>query len=327
MVFSSTTFLFLFLPIVLAGYLVISLPGMLRDQSSHWNQARNLWILAASLVFYAWGEPVLIVVMLTSAVVDFTCGLGIAGVVFGRSPVVQLTENEPRSTSQKMWLIISLGFGLGLLSLFKYSGFAIASFNSLVADVGLAHYAWKDAPKLALPLGISFYTFQSMSYTIDVYRGKVKANPNLFNYLCFVTLFPQLIAGPIVRYSRIATELTKRSLSWSLFSSGVQRFIVGLSKKVLIANALAIPADKIFALPSTQLSLGYAWIGILAYTMQLYFDFSGYSDMAIGLGRMLGFHFGENFDYPYISASIAEFWRRWHISLSTWFRYHLNNSG
>jgi alginate O-acetyltransferase complex protein AlgI len=195
----------------------------------------------------------------------------------------------------------------------------VDTFNSLVPEAWQLH----DVIRVTLPLGISFYTFQSMSYTIDVYRGRVKATRNIIDFSCFVTIFPQLVAGPIVRYSQIGEALVDRRINMNLFASGVQRFIIGLAKKVLIANTVAKAADAIFALPESQLTLPMAWIGLLAYTLQIYFDFSGYSDMAIGLGRMLGFRFPENFNYPYIARSIREFWRRWHMSLSTWFRDYL----
>jgi alginate O-acetyltransferase complex protein AlgI len=237
--------------------------------------------------------------------------------------VIQINPIErkgaPRTPLQRSGLVLSLTSNLLFLGFFKYFNFGVDSYNALVPD------AWRlnDVMQVALPLGISFYTFQSMSYTIDVYRGHVKATRNLLDFACFVTLFPQLVAGPIVRYCDVAYQLVHRKMSSQLFSSGVVRFVFGLGKKVLIANTVARSADAIFALPLDQITTIQAWTATVCYTLQIYYDFSGYSDMAIGLGRMFGFEFLENFNYPYIARSIQEFWRRWHISLSTWFRDYL----
>jgi alginate O-acetyltransferase complex protein AlgI len=271
--------------------------------------ASNTFILASSLLFYFWGEAWLVLVMLTSTVIDYFCGLAI-----GKSSNIKY---------RKVFLAISITANLSLLAFFKYFGFGLDSYNLLVDSLGLTNLGAANFLEIALPLGISFYTFQSMSYTIDVYRRDVEPTRNFFGFACFVTMFPQLVAGPIVRYRDVATQIVDRTINRDLFTSGFLRFIIGLGKKVLIANALAAPADKIFAIPTEQLTPGLAWLGIACYTLQIYFDFSGYSDMAIGLGRMLGFTFPENFNYPYFSKSIQEFWRRWHISLSSWFRDYL----
>ena len=230
-----------------------------------------------------------------------------------------LVDGGRRTALQHTGLGLSICSNLAFLLFFKYFNFGIDSFNSVVPD------SWQlnDVIKVALPLGISFYTFQSMSYTIDVYRGHVKATRNLIDFGAYVTLFPQLVAGPIVRYSTIADQLIHRVISLESFSYGLQRFILGLAKKVLIANTLARTADWAFSLSENELTAPLAWAGIICYSLQIYYDFSGYSDMAIGLGHMFGFKFLENFNYPYISRSIQEFWHRWHISLSTWFRDYL----
>ncbi|WP_417603124.1 MBOAT family O-acyltransferase [Owenweeksia hongkongensis] len=221
---------------------------------------------------------------------------------------------------RKIGLTISLIFNLAILGYFKYLDFTFDNLSRIAHSFGFAQGTIPDVAGIALPIGISFFTFQTMSYTIDVYRGNVKADNNLLNFATYVCLFPQLVAGPIVRYSDISHQLNLRIISSDKFADGCERFIIGLAKKVLIANSFAAIADDIFKQNLQDLSTPYAWLGILAYTFQIYFDFSGYSDMAIGLGKMLGFDFPENFNYPYISKSIREFWRRWHISLSTWFR-------
>jgi alginate O-acetyltransferase complex protein AlgI len=224
---------------------------------------------------------------------------------------------------EKFGLAFSICSNLAFLGVFKYFNFGVESYNRLVEVMGLSGLMLKDTLKITLPLGISFYTFQSMSYTIDVYRGQIQATRKLIDFACYVTMFPQLVAGPIVRYRDIANQLVSRMITRELFASGVSRFILGLGKKMIIANTLSVVAENIFELPTNKLSCSVAWLGSIAYTIQIYFDFSGYSDMAIGLGRMLGFDFKENFNYPYISKSVQEFWRRWHISLSTWFRDYL----
>ncbi len=293
MVFSSVIFIFFFLPIVLLIYHLSS------------NRYKNLILLFASLFFYAWGETIIVFVMLTSAVVDFLCGLII------------------ESGRKKTGLIISICSNLLFLGFFKYFNFTFDNFNIILNWLDINSERFRNVPNIALPIGISFYTFQTMSYTIDVYRGNVKANRNFIEFAAFVTMFPQLVAGPIVRYIDIHKQLKKKNISIANFNQGIERFVIGLAKKVLIANSFAIIADTVFATPTNELATSWAWIGIIAYTFQIYFDFSGYSDMAIGLGKMFGFDFLENFNYPYISRSIKEFWRRWHISLSSWFRDYL----
>jgi alginate O-acetyltransferase complex protein AlgI len=296
MVFSSITFLFFFLPVFLLGYLCVGKRG------------RNLFLLLASLFFYLWGEQLFVLVMLASIVMNYFFGLlldqdGIQG-----------------SRAAKFLLAAALVANLGMLGFFKYANFAVDNLSLLLS--------WRNMPlmhlqKAHLPIGISFFTFQAMSYLIDLYRQEYKAQKNPLYLGLYISLFPQLIAGPIVRYSDIAEHIKKRTVSLHDFACGVERFIFGLGKKILIANPMGLMADHIFGMQTELLSTGTAWLGIICYTLQIYFDFSGYSDMAIGLGRMFGFHFLENFNYPYISRSIREFWRRWHISLSTWFRDYL----
>lgn len=293
MLFSSPVFLFLFLPFTLFIYYLLP------------QKAKNLFLLLVSLCFYTWGEKELVILIILSTLIDYSCGL--------------IIQNGRR----KVGLILSIVFNLGILAYFKYSGFV---FTNLVDFLGWFNVSLKDAyafSNIALPLGISFYTFQTMSYTIDVYRGEVKANKNLIEFATYVTSFPQLIAGPIVRYKTIAKELSHRKVTPLLMSQGIERFIIGLAKKMLVANNCALLADNIFNLHHDNLSAGLAWLGVIAYSFQIYFDFSGYSDMAIGLGKLLGFNFPENFNYPYTATSIREFWKRWHITLSTWFRDYL----
>ena len=290
MVFSSVIFLFWYLPAVLAVYYLIP------------RKYRNLWLFAVNLVFYGWGEPVYIFLMLFSVAINYVSGRLIA------------LWRQDRPKKAKAALIVNTAVNLLLLIVFKYSDLLVSTFNSLFG-------AGVRAPGLALPIGISFYTFQSMSYPIDVYRGDAACQRDFIKFGTFVSLFPQLIAGPIVRYKDIADRLEDRRESIEQFSSGAARFAVGLGKKVLLANNIGALWDRYAA--ASSLTLAGAWLGALAFSLQLYFDFSGYSDMAIGLGRMLGFEFLENFRYPYISRSVTEFWRRWHISLGTWFRDYL----
>lgn len=293
MVFSSFVFLLAFLPIVLLLYYLC--PARLR----------NLVLLVFSLVFYAWGEPVYVLIMLFSIVFDYANGR-----------LIEHFKNKNCPGKAKAALIVDLCGNLAILGFFKYTDFVIGSINSITgAGLSLLH--------IALPIGISFYTFQTMSYTIDVYRGEVAAQKNILTFATYVTLFPQLIAGPIVQYKTIAEQMEHRKENTSDFSEGIHRFMIGLGKKVLIANNIGALWDAIAVLPVDGLAAGTAWLGALAYTFQIYFDFSGYSDMAIGLGKMFGFHFLENFNYPYISKSITEFWRRWHISLSSWFKEYV----
>lgn len=293
MIFSSVLFLFSFLPLVLGLYYLAP------------NKMKNFVLLIVSLIFYTWGEDKIVVVMLLSAMIDFSCGL--------------LIERGNR----KIGLALSICTNLSFLLFFKYFNFAFENYNYVVATLGLEGAIFHNIPQIALPIGISFYTFQTLSYTIDVYRGTVKANHNFINFATYVTMFPQLVAGPIVRYADINEQLANKHISIDDFSIGIERFIIGLAKKVLIANTFATIADSIFTLDAADVSTPFVWLGIIAYSFQIYFDFSGYSDMAIGLGRMFGFRFLENFNYPYISTSIKEFWRRWHISLSSWFRDYL----
>ncbi|WP_226529302.1 MBOAT family O-acyltransferase [Metabacillus niabensis] len=290
MVFSNLVFLFLFLPIVLVIYFLSP------------QKLRNTILLLASLVFYAWGEPKYVLLMLFSVFINYLFGL--------------LVEFGSSNRKKKFFLSIAVIVNLIILGFFKYMNFIVANLNELF------HLSIEMDP-IPLPIGISFFTFQAMSYVVDVYRKDAPAQRNLLDLSLYISLFPQLIAGPIVRYNTVADQIKKRITSFSKFSDGVSRFILGLAKKVLIANPLGGIADEIFALPAESLTTGTAWIGIIAYTLQIYFDFSGYSDMAIGLGKMFGFEFEENFNYPYISRSISEFWRRWHISLGTWFKDYL----
>ena len=294
MVFSSPIFLFLFLPIVLAVNFLLPI------------RLRNLWLLIMSLIFYGWGEPRFVLVMIASIVVNFALGLWVDRV-------------RGRPAARRV-MALGIALNIGLLAVYKYANFAVDNLNTVLAALGAAPIPL--AP-IALPIGISFFTFQAFSYVIDVERrdGPVQKNP--LDVALFVSLFPQLIAGPIVRYRDVAAQIVERTITREGFTRGVERFLIGLGKKMLIANTVAVPADAIFAIPADQLTAGVAWLGVVCYALQIYYDFSGYSDMAIGLGLMLGFHFLENFNYPYISRSMTEFWRRWHISLSTWFRDYL----
>ena len=293
MVFSSLYFLFLYLPVVLLVYYLVPL------------RFRNLVLLVFNLIFYAWGEPVYIVIMFVSIAIDYTHGM-----------LVSKCKRKGNLRGAKMAVASSVIFNLALLFFFKYWDFVAGS----LAAIGL-----NFMPKLglSLPIGISFYTFQTMSYTIDVYRGDAQEQRNIVTFGTFVTLFPQLIAGPIIRYKDLDDQLRERSHTADKFASGIQIFIIGLAKKVLLANNIGMLWDAYKATPVSQLTVAGAWLGVLAFAFQIYFDFCGYSDMAIGLGRMFGFEFIKNFDYPYISRSITEFWRRWHISLGTWFREYL----
>lgn len=290
MVFSSTIFLCVYLPLVLLGYYICPKKG------------RNLFLLIVSLVFYAWGEPKYVFLMIFSILVNY---------IFGRL----MDKNRGRQKRMKLLLVLSVVIDIGLLSVFKYTDFIITNVNAIFGSSF-------DLLKIALPIGISFYTFQAMSYTIDVYRDDVRVQKNLIDFGMYITMFPQLIAGPIVRYADVQDQLAERSVTTADFSEGVMRFVVGLGKKVLLANQMGAVWSEIYALGGDVSAL-MAWTGAIAYTFQIYFDFSGYSDMAIGLGRMFGFKFPENFRYPYQSVSITDFWRRWHITLSTWFKEYL----
>jgi alginate O-acetyltransferase complex protein AlgI len=311
MVFSSHLFVFWFLPTVLAVYYLLP------------RRARHAGLTLASYLFYGWTNPLFMVLMLSSTVVDYLCGLGMAGRLGKRfrEPIESLEPGGPRSRGQRLAVTISVVANLSLLGFFKYFNFAADSYNSLVAALGLGDLSLDSVLRVALPLGISFYTFQSMSYSIDVYRGQSRALRSFIDFACYVSLFPQLVAGPIIRFSEIADQLRRRTHTLEKIARGAAFFSLGMAKKVLLANPCGKVADTLFDAGSV-LALD-AWYGVTAYAFQIYFDFSGYSDMAIGLGLMLGFVFPKNFDSPYRAESITDFWRRWHISLSTWLRDYL----
>ncbi|MGL6104546.1 MBOAT family O-acyltransferase [Romboutsia sp.] len=287
MVFSSLVFLFVFFPMILTLYYLSN------------NKYKNYLLLAASLFFYAWGEATYVIIMLISILANYICGL--------------MVKEDNSQKLRKIGLIIAILFNVGMLGVFKYTGFFVTNLN-MVLNTHI------PVPQIVLPLGISFFTFQAMSYVIDVYRHDAKVQRNLLNLALYISLFPQLVAGPIVRYQTIADQINNRTHTITKFADGVNRFIIGMGKKVIIANSLGMLADSVFATPSSDLTIISSWLGIIAYSLQIFFDFSGYSDMAIGLGKMFGFEFLENFNYPYISKSASEFWRRWHISLGSWFR-------
>ncbi|MBR3693545.1 MAG: MBOAT family protein [Erysipelotrichales bacterium] len=290
MVFSSTIFLFLFLPCTLIGYYNPLFKG---------RKFRNYFLLLVSILFYAWGEPKFVFVILLSILVNYVIGI-----------IMDKSEGSMR----KLWLVVATIYNLSFLFVYKYLGFTLDNLKFLFPGSSIS-------VDIVLPIGISFFTFQILSYIFDVYKREVPYQKNIFNLGLYISMFPQLIAGPIVRYGDVADEIEERSENFDEFSEGTVRFIMGLSKKVLLSNYLGVMADNIFLLAKSEsLSMVLAWIGIIAYALQIYFDFSGYSDMAIGMGRMFGFHFLENFNYPYIAKNITDFWRRWHISLSTWFR-------
>ncbi len=291
MLFSSITFLFLFLPVVMAVYYMV--PG----------RAKNIVLLIASLFFYAWGEPVYVVLMILSILFNYFCGRDIQ-------------ENAEDSRKAKLSLVFAVTVNVLILGFFKYYGFILDTVNSILPT---------DIPyrELPLPVGISFYTFQAISYLVDIYRKKAQPQKNILYFALYISMFPQLIAGPIVRYEDIEAQLKNRKISIRRLGQGAVFFIIGLAKKVIIANTAGSVFDQIAGVPASSLSMLTAWLGAFSYAFQIYFDFSGYSDMALGLGKMFGFEFKKNFDYPYISESITEFWRRWHISLSTWFREYV----
>lgn len=294
MLFSSTVFIFIFLPVLLLLYFAIP---------KKYLAAKNGLLLIFSLGFYAWGEPKFVLIMILSIIGNY---------IFGRL----ISEQK----SKKGWLITGISFNVLIIFIFKYLNFVIANVNALLVAVGAGNIQITQT-SIALPIGISFFTFQAISYIIDVYRGKVQAQRNPFYLGLYISFFPQLIAGPIVRYSDINLAITERKESLDKFSIGVKRFVFGLSKKVILSNNFALIADQAFSLSEAgNTTTAMAWLGMVAYTLQIFFDFSGYSDMAIGLGKMFGFDFNENFNYPYISKSVSEFWRRWHISLGSWFR-------
>ncbi|MGE5370928.1 MAG: MBOAT family O-acyltransferase [Solirubrobacterales bacterium] len=287
-VFSSLVFLYLFLPICLVLY-------YLRDQIAY----RNTVLVIASLIFYAWGEPVWVILLIFTSLVDYFGGL--------------LVERHRETWRGKFFLTLTLILNLGTLCFFKYTGFLLQNLN---------HFFYVNIPynEYALPIGISFYTFHTVSYVVDVYRGEVAPQKSFFKLLLYVSCFHQLVAGPIIRYKDVADQIEHRVFAWSVFSSGVTRFAVGLVKKVAIANTAGEVADALLKSDLASMSVGGAWLGIIFFAIQIYFDFSGYSDMALGLGRMFGIRYKENFNFPYISQSATEFWRRWHISLGTFFR-------
>ena len=293
MVFSSLLFLFRFLPAVLITYYLVP------------KKFRNLVLLLFSLVFYEWGEPIYIVLMVFSILFNYLSGL-------------EIDDCKERGDVLKgkiaFWMAV--GVNLGILGFFKYAGFVVENLNRILPfDISM--------PALALPIGISFYTFQTLSYIIDVYKGNVKVQKNVINFGTYISMFPQLIAGPIVRYADVEGQLVERKVTLTKFGEGTAWFLRGLAKKVLLANNIGMLFDAVQAMGAGNISMLTAWLGCAAYTFQIYFDFSGYSDMAIGLGKMFGFTFMKNFDYPYTSSSITEFWRRWHISLGTWFREYV----
>ena len=288
MLFSSIVFLFTFLPAVMILYYLLPV------------RFRNVILLLASLVFYAWGEPVYLFLMLLSILFNYFSGLDIA-------------RNLQDKRAAKRSLVFNLIINLAVLGFFKYEGFVLDTLNGIL-PVHISYHA------LPLPIGISFYTFQILSYIIDVYRGNVKVQTNLPDFALYVTMFPQLIAGPIVQYADVDEQLASREVSWTKFGEGSMYFIRGLAKKVLLANTSGMIFTEVSGLAKGNIAVMTAWLGAFAYMFQIYFDFSGYSDMAIGLGKMFGFEFNMNFNYPYVAKSITEFWRRWHISLSSWFR-------
>lgn len=310
MVFSQLTFLYYFLPIVMIVYFFAS------------DKIRNVLIFITGLFFYAWGEPFYVCLMLLSTAIDYTAGRLMA-------------KYDDDNKKRKICLIVSVCMNVGLLAIFKYSDFLIDSFNgvfgtSITNPVVLVNKALNslyplglNEKRVELPIGISFYTFQSMSYTIDLYLRNIKVQKSFLNFASYVSLFPQIVAGPIVRYEDVANELESRTVNIAKISAGIGLFVKGLAKKVLLANNIGMVWTQIKAMDYSTISVATAWLGIIAFAFQIYFDFSGYSDMATGLGKMLGFEFPKNFDHPYISKSISEFWRRWHITLGSWFRSYV----
>ena len=288
MLFSSVTFIFYFLPITFILYYIVP------------NKFKNSILLVASMIFYAWGGLLYFPLLLVSIIVNYIFGL-------------KIDKYKDNKEKDRRILIYSIIFNISFLGVFKYSNF-------LVDNINILFNTSFNIPTIPLPIGISFYTFQAMSYVIDVYRKDGKVQKNIFNLALYISMFPQLVAGPIVRYETVDKQITERSYSFYKFNFGLERFVNGLFKKVIISNTIGELASLIYALPYSEMTVATAWIGAIAYTFQIYFDFSGYSDMAIGLGKMLGFDFLENFNYPYISKSVSEFWRRWHISLGSWFR-------
>ena len=310
MLFSSTVFLFLFLPIVCALYLLVR------------KELKDYVLLLASIFFYAWGEPRYVAVMLLTIIINYVGALWVANLnskkkVWGFTLLLgERTKLNCSCSAAKLTLLLTILGDLSFLFYFKYFNFFVENINELFGG----HI---DFIKVIMPIGISFYTFQAISYVVDVYREEVEPQKNIYKLALYITLFPQLVAGPIVKYHDVADQIEHRTVDFEKVAYGVKRFIVGLAKKVLLANTLGAVADKVFNQPIDQLDCVTTWLGAICYTFQIYYDFSGYSDMAIGLGSIFGFKFLENFNYPYISHSITEFWRRWHISLSTWFREYI----
>ncbi len=311
MVFSTHLFVYCFLPAALALYYLAPRRG------------RHLMLTAVSYAFYGWTNPAFMGLMLVSTLIDYLAGLVMTGGQRRpwRGPLPRLAPGAPRTAGQRWAVVASIVSNLSLLGFFKYANFGIDSWNALVGALGLGGLGLETTLRIALPLGISFYTFQSMSYSIDVYRGDAIALRSFVDFACYVAMFPQLVAGPIIRFQEVADQLAARTHTWEKFARGVAFLSLGMAKKVLLANPCGKVADTVFdAAGPAALD---AWTGLLAYAFQIYFDFSGYSDMAIGLGLMLGFAYAKNFDSPYKAASITDFWRRWHISLSTWLRDYL----
>ncbi|MGN0666903.1 MAG: MBOAT family O-acyltransferase [Huintestinicola sp.] len=310
MVFSQLTFLYYFLPIVMLVYFFSP------------DKVRNIIIFITGLIFYAWGEPFYVIIMLMSTAIDYTAGR-------------LMDKYDDDNKKRKICLIVSICMNVGLLAVFKYSDFIFDSINGAFGSniknpVLLVNKALNgiypfglSEKRVDLPIGISFFTFQSMSYTIDLYLRNIKVQKSFLNFASYVSLFPQIVAGPIVRYEQVANELDKRTVNIQKISIGIGLFVKGLAKKVLLANNIGMVWSEIKAMDYAEISAATAWLGILAFTFQIYFDFSGYSDMAMGLGKMLGFEFPKNFDHPYVSKSISEFWRRWHITLGSWFREYV----
>ena len=325
MVFSSLTFLYYFLPVMLVLYILmpnkVSIPP--KREKALTVPVRNLFIFVTGLFFYAWGEPFYVIIMIISTLIDYTAGR-------------LMHKFDDKQKIRTACLIVSVCMNIGLLAVFKYSDFIFDTINSIFKSditnpVILVNKAINknifnfglSEKYVALPIGISFYTFQSMSYTIDLYMRKINVQKSFIGFASYVTLFPQIVAGPIVRYEDVAKEIDSRTVNINKISEGIGKFTKGLAKKVLLANNIGIIWTEVKAMDYSEISAATAWLGILAFTFQIYFDFSGYSDMAVGLGKMLGFNFPKNFDHPYLSKSVSEFWRRWHITLGTWFREYV----
>ena len=292
MLFSSMIFLFVFLPVVLIGYFFVL------TKITH----KNIFLLVASLFFYAWGEPVYVLIMLASIFMNYRFGV-----------LIDSFDQDNNTDTRKVILWVAVLCNLAILFIFKYESFVVRNMNQVFSlEI--------ESMGLMLPIGISFFTFQAISYIIDVYRKTAPVQKSILNLGLYISFFPQLIAGPIVRYNTIAEQIKSRTTNVEDLTIGIERFIIGLSKKIILSNNLAVVSEKSFAMAGDNITVGLAWLGAICYSLQILFDFSGYSDMAIGLGRIFGFHFDENFNYPYIAKSVTDFWRRWHISLSSWFR-------